>query len=111
MKVDTTLIISAALVTSLGCAGSGHARPTGVPEDAVWAGGIDGGNWIACDIVGPVNRCAVYHDYTGEIRLSGDFQLEGQSRAARRDELVFLYADVLLKSIHLEDGKLVLVDQ
>lgn len=108
-------VTSAVLVLSigiyLGCTQPGHTRPTGVPPEAVWAGGVDGGNWITCTAEDhDFNYCVVYHDFTGDVRLSGSFHLEDQHRAATRDELTFLYADIGLNSIHLEGGgKLVLV--
>lgn len=104
-------VLALGLSMYLGCSQPTHTRPTGVPPDAVWAGGVDGGNWITCTIADhPVfNHCIVYHDFTGDVRLAGNFQLADQNRAATGDELVFLYADIIHESIYLKGGKLVLV--
>src|SRR5262245_32682508 len=38
-----------ALIVMIACAGQAvPERPAGVPHEAVWAGGPDGGAWIAC---------------------------------------------------------------
>lgn len=44
-------------------------RPKGVPADAVWAGGADGGSFIKCsyDASTGLNFCIVYNDFTGDI--------------------------------------------
>jgi len=102
-----TITVSAGLAVGLSCAGRTHPRPEGVPPDAVWAGGVDGGNWITCtaNAKDDFNQCTVYHDYTGEVRLSAEFVLEAEVRAATQAELVFSYADVGHKTIILEGGK------
>jgi hypothetical protein len=76
-------------------AGSPSKRPAGVPNWATWAGGQDGGAYIACE-AGPkpnVDRCGVWTDYTGRLVEQGDYQLLGEGRAATKSELVFEGAD------------------
>jgi hypothetical protein len=53
-------------------------RVAGVPEDAVWAGGPDGGAWILCKSI--LNKadeftCKVYFDSNGEVWASGEYVL------------------------------------
>ena len=70
-------------------------RPAGVPSEAIWAGGLDGGSFILCE-VDPnrkVNKCTVYNDYTGQIMEHGDFRLKAEDRAARAEELKYAWAD------------------
>jgi hypothetical protein len=56
-------------------------RPRGVPQQAVWAGGPDGGDWFYCRSLGasPTNRffVTVYAEETGTIVYKGAFRLEG----------------------------------
>jgi hypothetical protein len=47
-------------------------RPDGVPESAVWGGGVDGGSWLDCM---PTERahsfaCSVFWDSDGALRSS-----------------------------------------
>jgi hypothetical protein len=54
------------------------ARHAKVPPEAVWSGGADGGAWIAC--TGPIASaydCKVFHDFTGELEVSGRFAYVG----------------------------------
>ncbi len=92
----------------LGCGSSPRPpkRPAGVPVNAVWAGGVDGGSFIFCDIDRgwDVNTCSVYNDYTGEIMERGDFRLKAESRAARAEELKYAWAN-WGGSIGLSDGR------
>lgn len=59
------------------------ARPNGVPNEAVWAGGVDGGNFL---LMSPTRQdgtysLKVYHDYTGELEFDGTVRLDGVNRA------------------------------
>jgi hypothetical protein len=107
MKLAVEIGLIAVSVATLSCGGREHVRPDGVPPNAVWAGGVDGGNWITCsaNAGNGFNQCIVYHDFTGEVRLSGEFALEALGRPATRDELDFRYADILDRSIYLENNK------
>ena len=70
-------------------------RPAGVSADAVWAGGLDGGSFIMCEIDSRlnVNKCVVYNDFTGQVMEKGDFRLKNEGRAARPEELKYTWAD------------------
>jgi hypothetical protein len=64
-------------------------RPYGVPPDAVWVGGADGGAYVKCGIdrVVNVNRCEVWNESTGQLAEAGEYILRGHARAATEDEL------------------------
>lgn len=80
-----------------GCGNEGHPpeRPQGVPSEAVWAGGLDGGSFVLCqiDLTRKVNTCTVYNDFSGQVVEHGDFRLKGEDRAARLEELNYSWAD------------------
>ena len=86
-----------ALVFDSGCTSkaTAPAKPSGVPPNAVWAGGVDGGSFFECDTdtTHNVNRCLVYNDYTGDVAGGGFFRLADANRAATRDELRFQFFD------------------
>lgn len=53
------------------------ARPSNVPREATWAGGVDGGNWFLCR---PLKRawnfsCAIYNDDNGSLVHKGIYVL------------------------------------
>jgi hypothetical protein len=80
-------------------------RPTGVPSNAVWVGGADGGAYVHCtvDVGRNVNPCEVWNDYTGQLVESGDYRLVKEGRAARASELRISFPDFGGK-IYLEGG-------
>ena len=78
-------------------------RARGVPIDAVWAGGVDGGAWILCKAVESRNYCSVYNDHTGNIWARGYFLLRGEKRGVSERELTYNSFDG--ESIHLTDGR------
>lgn len=63
----------------MGCRGkvSPPERPRGVPLDAEWHGGADGGAWYKVDSAPEVNHfmLEVYHDYDGHVWAKGEFRL------------------------------------
>lgn len=78
-------------------------RPTGVPPDAVWAGGAEGGAWIRCVAEGARNRCSVYNDFTGQLETEGLFVIRGTQAGVPRNELGYNGFDGT--SIYLLNGK------
>ena len=97
-------------------------RKPGIPPEAVWAGGIDGGEWILCVPAAPASRygCRIYNDYTGTLEASGDFVLrrnvgdnavsEGQLAEVAEGPrgLHYRYFDGV--AIYLEDNAVLLPD-
>ena len=66
---------------STGCAQSPPARPAGVPADARWAGGPDGGHWFLCtrvvDARSPTRvDCRIYNDQTGGLYSRGEYVIQ-----------------------------------
>jgi hypothetical protein len=56
------------------------ARPSGVPHNAHWSGGPDGGNWFDCVHANlDIWSCSVYADVTGVLVASGKYKLTAQS--------------------------------
>lgn len=80
-------------------------RPANVPQDAIWAGGADGGAYVHCavDVYRQTNPCTVWNDYTGNIVESGDYKLMAQGRAAVQAELRNTAAD-FGGHIYLQNG-------
>ena len=70
-------------------------RPAGVPNDAMWVGGADGGAYVRCgiDTTRNVNPCSVWSDYTGQLVESGDYELVKKHRAATEAELHVTFPD------------------
>jgi hypothetical protein len=71
------------------------SRPSGVPSDALWVGGADGGAYVRCtvDAVHNVNPCSIWNDYTGHLVESGEYRLLKEGRAAKESELRVAYPD------------------
>ena len=70
-------------------------HPKGVPNEAVWAGGPDGGSFVFCDVDSrkEVNHCKVWNDFNGQLVESGEYRLLKEGRAANTSELVYAWAD------------------
>ena len=70
MKI-TLIILCLLTMTTIGCKSKVEAppRPPLVPATAVWAGGVDGGDFFECDVdeKHSVNRCLIYNDSTGDV--------------------------------------------
>ena len=64
-------------------------RPASVPSSAVWAGGADGGSWIACEPLGGRRYdCAIYYEGDGAVWDQGLFEFVSGPRGAEpRDPL------------------------
>jgi hypothetical protein len=80
-------------------------RPAGVPRDALWVGGADGGAYVRCsvDVAHNVNPCSVWNDYTGQLVESGNYRLLKEDRAAKESELHIAFPD-FAGLIYLEGG-------
>lgn len=51
------------------------ARPSRLPSDAIYAGGIDGGDWVACDATQEsALHCRIFDHETGELRRESWFR-------------------------------------
>jgi hypothetical protein len=78
------------------------ARPSRVPAAAAWAGGLDGGGWVACSSdSGEFNTCSIW-DEEGRTLGPARYTLKTVARAANSSELKYTY--VTGKAIGLEGG-------
>jgi hypothetical protein len=53
-------------------------RPTNVPKEAFWAGGVDGGNWYVVKDINPSRTettLEIYNDQDGGLIMSKSFRL------------------------------------
>lgn len=80
-------------------------RVSGIPENAIWSGGIDGGNWFICSAnIDSTYNCSVFDDRTGLLILDGNFRLT----AYIRDDLDLIdYGHISEDSIVLQRTRLV----
>lgn len=77
-------------------------RPEGVPSNAVWAGGLDGGGWVHCSTPSSeFNMCTIY-DEQGRSPGPARYSLRNTGRAAKPEELRYRY--VTGEAIGLEGG-------
>jgi len=82
------LTYAAAIVLGLvACQNTPPARPAGVPTDAVWAGGVDGGNWLRCRWEGKEPAaffwCEIYSDFSGDVVARGTYVLAERTDAGQ----------------------------
>ena len=98
------IIVTALFVVSCSRQPSPPPRPNGVPADALWAGGSDGGSFIKCDFdsATALDVCSVFNDHTGETEARGQYRVDGRSKA--QDAARFEYSAFDGKRIYLKDG-------
>ncbi len=90
-----------------GRAESPPPRPRGLPQSAVWAGGVDGGSWLDCSkVAGSPNRwnCKLFSQQNGRFLSWGQF-LWDDPRAA--DAQVPPVAGAPGETIPLQHGALI----
>ena len=101
------MVMLFAILSATGCGPHSlepRTRPPGVPNDAVWAGGADGGAYVRCtvDKGRDVNLCTVWNDNTGYSSGLGSYRLKQENRAATLSELRIIGA--VNDSIYLQGG-------
>ena len=80
-----SLILVAAMSAALpGCQRSAELepppRPAGVPAKAIWAGGVDGGDFILLSPAANGTYSAkIYNDHSGDLEFNGKLRLKGAS--------------------------------
>lgn len=72
MKAVYKFLVGACSTLAIGCGSKSTAeppQPTGVPDTAIYAGGIHGGEWVSCEPTED-NRieCTIFDPKTGEPR-------------------------------------------
>jgi len=107
-RVTVLLLFFLVIVTSCMNHVSPPPRPKGVPADAVWAGGADGGSFIKCyyEPSTRLNFCTVYNDFTGKIEAEGRFTIRGSMRP--EDVSQFSFSGFDGKKIYLKDGSILI---
>lgn len=94
------------ILVGLGCMKRTHEppRPKQVPSEAVWAGGADGGSFIACtfDEKSGSLFCKIYNDFSGVLVAEGHYNSGRLSRPIDTNKLKFSGFDG--KRIYLSDG-------
>lgn len=117
-----------ALVAASACVTTSPApppRPSGLPAHAVWAGGVDGGSFIACtpsttnDEKDPLAYdCEIFLEHTGEREAHGLFVVRDVAWDEKKNEPVFtipstpppalVYSAWDGTMIHLDEGRALL---
>jgi hypothetical protein len=82
-------------------------RPRGVPAKALWAGGVDGGDFI---LLSPAKAAGtysakIYNDHSGELDFSGDLHLSKPSTAPIDVNDPKSYSGWDGETLHLRDGR------
>ena len=82
-------------------------RPPGVPEKAVWYGGLDGGRFY---LLRPAPAdgtysLKVYNDWSGDLEFNGELRLDEPSRAPIRLNDAKTFADWNGSRLRLTDGR------
>lgn len=90
------IILLALSVMVSGCSYE-PSKPSNVPAEAVWLGGITGGRFVRCNRT-PDNpnayQCTVYDDFSGEIRREGLFTVENGNQDFNPDDKeIYKYYD------------------
>ena len=81
--------------------GKEYRRPRGVPIEAIFIGGVDGGNWISCKSVdGNLNKydCSIYSDSEGILICKGSFLIGKIDRRPEKTKEFSVKFDVEIPS-------------
>lgn len=76
-------------------------RHPGIPQDAVWAGGSDGGAWISCKRSQNKDKvlCVTYFDHDGSVWSEGQYFFKKSSWNKEKEEPVYSAPAVGFKSL------------
>jgi hypothetical protein len=82
-------------------------RPRSVPAKALWAGGLDGGDFI---VLSPAKAAGtysarIYNDHSGELDFSGDLRLSKPSTDPIDVNDPKSYSGWDGETLHLRDGR------
>jgi len=67
-------------------------RASGVPQQAIWAGGADGGAWVLCEVRNPEGTryyCRVFDDFSGKEMVSGEYGLRKVEWNREQHKLIY----------------------
>jgi hypothetical protein len=103
---SSALILSVLATSCSGASLMPAKKPSGVPSDAIWVGGADGGAYVQCvfEKKNNVDRCSVWNDYTGNLVESGDYIIASQNRPATQSELRKISFPDFGGAIYLKNG-------
>jgi hypothetical protein len=107
--VSLAVLLAACVLVGCSTEVGEPARPAGVPADALWVGGVDGGVFVkvARATSGETGRFsgAIYYEHSGDPWYRGDFTLEppgsGRVEVGRADT----YSGWDGTSLLLRDGR------
>lgn len=104
MKVPFKSLVFTILIILIGCSTKvvPPPRAAGIPLDAVWVGGADGGAWFKSQQQGQFYYCQVYNDQTGKVWAEGLFKATGNLQKMPKGNLNYEGFDG--EGIQLEDG-------
>ena len=78
-------------------------KPASVPEDAVWAGGVDGGRWGLCIKKEEFQYyCEIYDDTNGYLYSFGNYLHRIVNWDSEKDNLVITIPSSPLNELHFE---------
>jgi hypothetical protein len=85
-----------------------RGRPSGVPEDALWFGGADGGVFLVAKPISTTPylcHATIYNDVSGDVECRGVFAIsrEEGERPDLHDQQLYSFWDGT--EIHLSDGR------
>jgi len=81
-------------------------KPKGIPTEAIWNGGCDGGYWI--NLVGIKDdkyRIKIYLDYKAEVLMDADFVSDGKCLLPLDSSVLKLISVVDIDKITLKTDK------
>lgn len=83
-------------------------RPGGVPAKAIWAGGLDGGDFILLSAATPDGTypAKIYNDHSGDLEFSGKLRLKEPSQAPIDVQDPKTYSGWDGESLFLRDGRI-----
>ena len=85
-------------------------RPTSVPEDTFWIGGIDGGNYISIEKdKDDLYFAKIYNDYTGSIEYEGKLKILGSQTLQGPVSDSLLYQGWDGENLHLSNGHMMTI--
>ncbi len=93
MKKIYFISIVLVMVVLYGCSKSEieKTKLDNVPDSAIWAGGVDGGNWFYCQEYDEAYKykCTVYNDYNGAILAVGDFLFRKKQWSKEKRDVIY----------------------
>jgi hypothetical protein len=83
-------------------------RPSNVPAKAIWAGGLDGGDFILLAPATPAGTYSakIYNDHSGDLEFNGKLRLNAPSAAPIDVSNPKTYSDWDGDSLSLRDGRI-----